>query len=110
LALGPALASGDELALGRLFEASYLGARDLYEIGAPSMEVMMQSMRGGPGVVAARQAGAGFGGCMVAMVREGDVQRFCEHVEGQYFDKTGVQPHAFPVTAAQGAGPLIPLP
>jgi len=108
LDLGPALGSGDESILGDLFEASYLGARDLYEIGAPSMEAMIRAVRSGPGVVAARQAGAGFGGCMVALVRDGDVERFCDHVERRYFDETSIQPHAFPVTASDGAGPLTP--
>jgi galactokinase len=107
LDLGPALTSGDENALRDLFEASYSGARDLFEIGAPAMEAMMQAMRGGPGFVAARQAGAGFGGCMVALVKEGSVAGFCEHVEQDYTSKTGIQPRTFPVTASQGAGVLF---
>ena len=51
--------------------SSYAGARDLYEIGAPSMDAMMAAMLAAPGVIGARQAGAGFGGCMVALVEDG---------------------------------------
>ena len=108
LDLAPALSAGDESALNELFLASYRGARDLFEIGAPAMEAMMQAMQTGPGVVAARQAGAGFGGCMVAVVKEGDVSRFRDHVEQTYSNDTGIQPRTFAVTASSGAGPLLP--
>jgi galactokinase len=108
LDLGPALASGDKSALGDLFEASYRGARDLFEIGAPAMEAMMQAMQSGPGIVAARQAGAGFGGCMVALVKKGCVAPFCDHIAQGYYKETGIQPRTFPVSASQGAGVLSP--
>ena len=107
LDLAPALSSGDERLLGDLFRASYLGARDLFEIGAPAMEAMTQAMQSAPGVVAARQAGAGFGGCMVAIVRAGEVSRFREHVELTYANDTGMEPRTFAVTASSGAGSLL---
>lgn len=108
LDLAPALSAGDEPALNELFFASYRGARDLFEIGAPAMEAMMQAMQTAPGVVAARQAGAGFGGCMVAVVKEDDIMRFRKHVEQAYLEDTGIQPRTFAVTASAGAGPLLP--
>ena len=84
----------------QLFAASYAGARDLYEIGAPAMEAMMRAMLSAPGVVGARQAGAGFGGCMVALVRDGAVTAFAAHVEADYRRRTGIEPHVYAVNAA----------
>jgi galactokinase len=107
LDLASVLSSGDNNALQKLFLASYEGARDLFEIGAPSMEAMIRAMSGGPGVVAARQAGAGFGGCMVAVVEAGQVSRFRDHVAERYASHTGIAPRTFAVTASSGAGPLI---
>jgi len=92
---------------GRLFEllsTSYLGARDLYEIGAPAMSDMMAAMLSAPGVIGARQAGAGFGGCMVALVREDAVAGFSAHVEADYRRRTGIEPRVYAVSAAAGAG------
>ena len=106
LDLGPALAARDGAALDQLFKASYQGARGLFEIGAPAMELMMQAMLSGPGVVAARQAGAGFGGCMVAIVEEDNVPQFCDHVEQTYLEASGIKARTFAVTASQGAGIL----
>ncbi len=56
----------------KLAKASYIGARDLYEIGVPEMEAMYQAMGSAPGVLGARQAGAGFGG------KAGGRQGFCK--------------------------------
>jgi galactokinase len=106
LDLAEALTAGDTARLQQLFAASYAGARDLYEIGAPAMEAMMRAMLSGPGVVAARQAGAGFGGCMVALVRHLQVDAFIDHVTCTYAAETNIEPKVYPVQAAPGAGPL----
>lgn len=109
LALADALPRGDTQRLQQLFHASYVGARDGYEIGAPAMDAMMDAMEHGPGVVAARQAGAGFGGCMVALVAHPSVEQFVSTVAEGYASKTQVQPSIYPVLAAPGAG-LLTLP
>jgi len=104
--LAEALSTGNADRLSNLMAASYAGARDLYEIGVPAMESMMTAMNSGPGVVGARQAGAGFGGCMVAVVRRDQVDAFSEHVCREYEAETGIQPNVFAVEAAPGAGVL----
>ena len=68
------------------------------------MTAMMAAMRSAPGVVAARQAGAGFGGCMVALVAEEAVEEFAGHVVQDYAARTGLQPAVYPVKAAPGRG------
>jgi galactokinase len=106
LDLARALSDNNRDAIGLLTAESYTGARDLYEIGAPAMESMMRAMRRAPGVVGARQAGAGFGGCMVAFVENETVDEFIAHVEATYQAATGLAPKVYPVRAAAGAGPL----
>lgn len=106
LALGPALTSGDRAALRELCAASYAGARDLYEISAPSMEAMMAAMLAAPGVIGARQAGAGFGGCMVALVETDAVDAFAGGVKEGYAARTGIDPYVYPVKPSAGAGPV----
>lgn len=106
LDLAEALSNDHLPAIGRLTAESFTGARDLYEISSPEMAAMMQAMAGGPGVVGARQAGAGFGGCMVAFVKQESVAAFAAHVEQTYRAATSIQPKVYPVGAAAGAGPL----
>jgi galactokinase len=89
--------------LHALFAASYNGARDLYEIGAPAMDAMIHAMSTAPGVIAARQAGAGFGGSMVALVKGGSLDRFTEYVTNSYQQETKIHPEVYVVQAAPGA-------
>lgn len=106
LDLAKPLGENNREVLRNLCAASYLGARDLYEIGAPSMEDMVQSMLDAPGVVGARQAGAGFGGCMVALVEPGLVDAFGVSVEEEYLARTGLAADIYPVQASEGASIL----
>lgn len=101
--LAVALTQGDLAAVGRLTAGSYAGARDLFEIGAPAMDAMMRAMTSAPGILGARQAGAGFGGCMVAFVEKNVLQPFITHVEQNYAEETGLDPEVYAVSAANGA-------
>ena len=104
LQLAVALRAFDRTAIRQLTAASFQGACDLYEIGAPAMHTMMQAMLAAPGVLGARQAGASFGGCMVAFVEQAHVEAFAASVRKTYFAATQTRPEVYPVTAAAGAG------
>jgi len=106
LRLAEALPTGDQAAIRALTAASYEGARDLYEIGSPEMAAMIEAMLGAPGVIGARQAGAGFGGCLVAFVGTENVSAFECHVRQSYVTATGIESEVYPVQAAAGAGGL----
>ena len=103
-ALADALTAGNRAAIRELTAASFDGACHLYEIAAPAMHAMMAAMLAAPGIVGARQAGAGFGGCMVAFVEEPMIAAFAAAVSDHYSTATGIQPEIYPVTAAAGAG------
>ncbi len=106
LDLADPLSRADRQALRGLFDASWQGATRLFEIGAPSMQAMHDSMTGAPGLIARRQAGAGFGGCLVAIVDRWDLEGFAAHVEDEYHGFTGIEPSVFGVEASAGAGRL----
>lgn len=107
LDLAAALRSGDRVSMCRLFAESFSGARDLFEICSPPMIAMMNAMLEAPGVIGARQAGAGFGGCMVALVERDRTEEFLAAVSSNYWEATGTRPEVYPVAAASGAG-LLP--
>jgi galactokinase len=104
LTLSEALAVGDRAAVRRLAAESFAGARDLFEICSPAMLAMMDAMSAAPGLIGARQAGAGFGGCMVAFVERDRTAPFAAAVAGRYRKETGLTPDVFSVEAAEGAG------
>ncbi|MET0326178.1 MAG: galactokinase [Ilumatobacteraceae bacterium] len=66
-----ALAAGDLEALGRLLVESHASARDEFEVSTPTADNIVSRLARTPGVYGARLTGAGFGGCIVALVRPG---------------------------------------
>jgi galactokinase len=106
LRLAERLPTNDQTTICTLMTTSYEGARDLYEIVSSEMAAMMEAMLSAPGVIGARQTGAGFGGCMVALVEVAEVSAFEQHVRAAYETATGIEPEVYPVQAAAGAGTL----
>jgi galactokinase len=100
--LGKALNSGDIGKLRDLFERSFLGARDLYEITNDAMEHMYAAMSTATGVVASRQAGAGFGGCMVSLVYKDQLEEFKKDVFHRYKELSGADCEIYGVHTAKG--------
>jgi galactokinase len=98
-----AVAAHDRTGIGHVMAESFLGARDLYEICNPSMLAMFDAMASAPGCIGCRQAGAGFGGCMIALVDHHSVEAFSEAVAHQYQSSSQIAPAVFPVQAADGA-------
>ena len=106
LEIADALAAGEHRKAGQLAVESFRGARDLYEIVSGEMIAMHEAIMNAPGAYGARGAGAGFGGCLVAFVKNDSIEIFAQHVHKHYVDSTDIEPEIYPVQAAQGAGVL----
>jgi galactokinase len=107
LRLSEALPIADRKTIENLTSESFAGACELYEICSPEMTSMMDAMLNAPGVIGARQAGGGFGGCMIAIVEASKVDSFAEATGKTYHRTTGNQPEVFQVRPVVGAG-LLP--
>lgn len=106
LDLAETISIGNRERLRALYTASYAGARDLYEISAPSMQAMVDASLRAPGLIGIRQAGAGFGGALVALVEKDQVEVFIQHLSTAYQSRTGIEPSIYAVQASDGAGPV----
>lgn len=100
--LEEALSSEDVVKLKDVFARSYAGARDLFEISNDAMEHMFTAMSNASGVVASRQAGAGFGGCMVSLVYKDQLEAFKRSVIEKYKELTGIECEIYGVRTANG--------
>jgi len=99
-----ALRSGHLAELGELLTQAHASLRDDYEVSCPELDTMVQIACGTEGCYGARLMGAGFGGCVLAVVAAEAAQGFCELVEGRYRAQTGREGKTFITRPSQGAG------
>jgi galactokinase len=102
-----ALSGGDVATFGRLLNEAHASARDDYEISCPELEILVAMAQEVDGVVGARLTGAGWGGCIVAVVRDDAVDAFENHVTAEYPSQTGKSTAVFACRSAPGAGECL---
>jgi galactokinase len=69
-----AFARGDLVEAGAHFHASHESLRHDYQVSSPALDAMVEAARASTGVYGARLTGAGFGGCVVALVHKEQAQ------------------------------------
>jgi UDPglucose--hexose-1-phosphate uridylyltransferase len=102
-----ALAEGDAVRFGALLNASHDSLRDDYEVTGRELDALVDAARGMPFVYGARMTGAGFGGCAIALVREGHTGEFRGRLTDEYRTKTGLYPSFYFCSAVNGAGEVL---
>jgi galactokinase len=70
-ALAGALGSGDRGAMRDVLAASHASLRDDAEVSTPALDELVEHLTAAAGVIGARLTGAGFGGCVVALLDRG---------------------------------------
>jgi galactokinase len=83
---------------------SHQSLRDDFDVSTPALDAMAQAARQAPGCHGARLTGAGFGGCVVALVDRGHLHGFAPHAVALFTASTGLVPAVYPCEAAGGAG------
>jgi galactokinase len=69
--LAAALAAGDRAAMAAAMAASHRSLRDDFEVSTPVLDALVDRLGATQGIIGARLTGAGFGGCVVALVERG---------------------------------------
>lgn len=90
-----ALKSLDLDRLGRLMDESHISLRDDFEVSTEALDAMVGIARRQAGCLGARMTGAGFGGCVVALVERDLCAGFADRVTTIYRDAFGIAAHAF---------------
>jgi len=87
LAAAAAFEAGDVEAAGLLMYESHRSLRDDFEVSCPEVDTLVDAARDigpGGGVLGARMTGGGFGGCIVALVRNRDVAAVTDALAREY--------------------------
>lgn len=88
-----AVRAGDVASLGAILIESHVSLRDDFEVSSEALDAAVENAIGHPGCRGARLVGAGFAGCVLAVVEAG-----AEHEVAALFED------AYVVTAVDGAG------
>jgi galactokinase len=104
-----ALRAGDINALGPLLLASHESLRDDFEVSTPELDLLVELLVES-GAMGARLTGAGFGGCVVALVQRNHADDLVAKTVTRYRAETGLEAVAFTARAVDAAGPFGPAP
>lgn len=102
-----ALRNRDWDLFGELMVASHSSLREDYEVTTTKLDWLSAEASKLDGVYGARMTGAGFGGCVVALVREEAVDTLSAHIREGYEARFGVVPSLFVTRAGAGARVLL---
>jgi galactokinase len=102
-----ALEAGDVALFGDLMARAHSSVRDDFEVSTPEIEALINAANQLPGVYGARLTGAGWGGCIVAVVDRGYAEAFVREIQRSYRGVTGLTPEAFVCKAGPGACRVI---
>jgi len=104
LASEAALAAGDVRRFGALMNAAHESMSRDYEASCPEVDTLAALCRECDGVLGARVTGAGWGGCVVALVEAGREAEVLAQVTARYRAATGLPGEGFICASAPAAG------
>lgn len=88
---------------GRCMNESHNSLRDNYEVSSRQLDWLVDWSRAQSGVLGARLTGAGFGGCIVALVENSALDSYINHLPQEYFESMQLKAQSWICTAAAGA-------
>lgn len=97
-----ALKKGDLEELGRLLNESHYSLRDLYEVTGKELDALSSLARSETGCLGARMIGAGFGGCIISIVKKNAVESFIRHVGKAYHEAIGYKASFYETSIEDG--------
>lgn len=101
-AFATAMRTGDVAALGPLMLASHASLRDDFGVSTPELDATVERLVR-HGALGARLTGAGFGGCVVALVPRGHADDVVARVVRATRTEAGIEPLAFAVRPGEPA-------
>jgi galactokinase len=103
LAAVDALRANDLVKVGQLLNESHASLRDLYQVSIEELDIMADIAQKEVGCYGARMMGGGFGGAVIALVREDMARGFAEGVSEIYQIKVGTPPPIYFVKIGPGS-------
>ena len=71
--------------VGWLLEELQVTLREDFQVSNSQLDMLLEIAKSAPGYLGGKLTGAGCGGCVTIMVREGDERAFCDHLDQHYY-------------------------
>ncbi|MBD3228084.1 MAG: galactokinase [Candidatus Lokiarchaeota archaeon] len=98
-----ALENGDLNALGRFMNESHVSLSRDYEVSCKELDEIFNIARNLKGVYGVRMTGAGFGGCVIALINKYYEKYLIEKISKQYSLRVGKNASIYPCDISNGA-------
>ncbi len=102
LAAVQAFQRGDLQACGSLMNQSHEGLRRLFEVSCKEVDLIVDAAQAFRGVLGARMTGAGFGGCVIVLVRRERIKKLQERILEKTQASASRAPHFYVTKPAAG--------
>ena len=102
-AMREALERHDAYSAGTLLNASHIGLRDEYEVSCAELDFLAAFAHGDDRVHGARMMGGGFGGCVIALLKEATAEAFTGDASRAYEKTFGFAPEVIFFALGEGA-------
>jgi galactokinase len=103
LAAAEAMRAGDAARLGGLMAEGHRSLRDDFRVSSDALDAMVEAAGEAPGCFGARMTGAGFGGCVVALIEAGVADVFARAVGDGYRRRTRLEASVYLTRPSPGA-------
>lgn len=101
-----ALKKGDIDTFGRLMNESHKSLKNDYEVTGDELDVITYEASKIPGTVGSRMTGAGFGGCVISIVKKNSIDLFIDEVGKKYYERIGQNADFYISDIGSGAGEI----
>ena len=98
-----AMEKGDFEEVGRQIYATHEGLSAEYGVSCPELDFIVSVAKQHESVLGARMMGGGFGGCVIALVKQEGVADYIADVKKQYLAKFNKDPRVIEVEISDGA-------
>ena len=89
--------------VGQLLNDSHRSRKEDYEVTGIELDTLAGESQQFPGVLGSRMTGAGFGGCTVSLVQNGQAEAYIREVGKNYQAKTGLEATFYIAQIGEGA-------
>lgn len=75
---------------GQKMYETHAGLSELYEVSCPELDFIVSCTKKEGGILGARMMGGGFGGCVITLVKEDQLEGIVKRIKEAYFNKMNI--------------------